>query len=333
MSILVTGGAGYIGSHTVAELLAHEEQVVVIDNLYQGHAEAVSGCPCLQIDIAAEEQVRKVLRDYEVDTVVHFAANSLVGESVSNPLKYYRNNVVGTYHLLEAMKAEGVKKLVFSSTAAVYGEPPIVPISEDSPLQPTNPYGETKLAMERMFHWCSQADGLQAISLRYFNAAGALEGAAIGENHQPETHLIPIVLQVALGQRNAITVFGTDFPTPDGTCVRDYVHVMDLASAHRLAVSHLRNGGQTQSMNLGSGTGYSVYEVIAAARKVTGHPIPAELAARRTGDPAVLVADASRARELLGWTQRYPALADLIGTAWAWHQAHPTGFALSASRP
>ncbi|MCL6631156.1 MAG: UDP-glucose 4-epimerase GalE [Alicyclobacillus herbarius] len=331
MSILVTGGAGYIGSHTVAELLAHGEQVVVVDNLGTGHAASVLDAPLYETDIRDYDQIVKILREHEVDTVVHFAANSLVGESVQNPLKYYENNVAATGQLLRAMLDADVKRIVFSSTAAVYGEPERTPIHEDDATVPTNPYGETKLAIERMFHWCRQAYGLSSISLRYFNAAGAHPTLPIGEHHNPETHLIPIILQVALGQRAEVSIFGDDYPTADGTCIRDYIHVMDLASAHRLAVSRLRllaEAGQavTEAFNLGNGAGFSVKQVIDVAREVTGHPIPAVVGPRRGGDPAVLVASSDKARQVLGWRPEYTDLREIVASAWRWHSAHPAGY-------
>jgi UDP-glucose 4-epimerase len=326
MTVLVTGGAGYIGSHTVAELIAHGEDVVVIDNLRQGHREAVLDAPFYQVDIFDTEQVGRILREHNVDTVVHFAANSLVGESVRKPLDYYHNNVAGTAKLLSAMVENNVRNIVFSSTAAVYGEPVRIPIREEDPTVPTNPYGETKLAIERMFRWCHDAYGLNAISLRYFNAAGAHPELPIGEDHNPETHLIPIVLQTALGQREHVSIFGNDYPTPDGTCIRDYIHVMDLASAHRLAVHRLRQNGGVEVFNLGNGTGFSVQQVIDVAREVTGRTIPAVYAPRRAGDPAVLVASSDRAKQVLGWQPQYTELSDIIASAWRWHASHPHGY-------
>ncbi|CAM3775687.1 UDP-glucose 4-epimerase GalE [Alicyclobacillus pomorum] len=326
MSVLVTGGAGYIGSHTVAELVAHGEDVVVIDNLRQGHRAAVRDVPLYEVDIRDTEQVGRILRDHKVDTVVHFAANSLVGESVEKPLQYYENNVAATAKLLSAMVDNGVLNIVFSSTAAVYGEPVRTPIHEEDPTVPTNPYGETKLAIERMFRWCHQAYGLKSISLRYFNAAGAHPTLPIGEDHNPETHLIPIVLQAALGQRPHVSIFGNDYPTPDGTCIRDYVHVMDLASAHRLSVNRLRTGGGVEAFNLGSGTGFSVQQVIDVAREVTGRDILAVHSPRRPGDPAVLVASSDKAKQVLGWKPQYDDLSTIVASAWAWHQSHPNGY-------
>jgi UDP-glucose 4-epimerase len=327
MAILVTGGTGYIGSHTVAELLAHGEEVIVVDNLRTGHERAVLGGTLYRGDIRDRQFLDEVFRAHEIEAVIHFAAKSLVGESVRDPLAYYDNNVIGTHTLVSAMVEHGVRKAVFSSTAAVYGEPERIPIREEDPTVPANPYGETKLAMEKMFRWCDQAYGLKSISLRYFNAAGAHPDAIIGEDHEPESHLIPLVLQVALGQREQIEMFGDDYPTEDGTCIRDYVHVMDLANAHRLALDYLRTHNQSDVFNLGNGTGFSVKQVIDTARKVTGHPIPAKVSPRRAGDPAVLVASADKAKRLLNWHPRCPELETIIESAWNWHRRHPRGYA------
>jgi UDP-glucose 4-epimerase len=327
MAILVTGGTGYIGSHTVAELLAHGEEVIVVDNLRTGHERAVLGGTLFRGDIRDRQFLDEVFRAHEIEAVIHFAAKSLVGESVRDPLAYYDNNVIGTHTLVSAMVEHGVRKAVFSSTAAVYGEPERIPIREEDPTVPANPYGETKLAMEKMFRWCDQAYGLKSISLRYFNAAGAHPDAIIGEDHEPESHLIPLVLQVALGQREQIEMFGDDYPTEDGTCIRDYVHVMDLANAHRLALDYLRTHNRSDVFNLGNGTGFSVKQVIDTARKVTGHPIPAKVSPRRAGDPAVLVASADKAKRLLNWHPRCPELETIIESAWNWHRRHPRGYA------
>ncbi|MCR8636059.1 UDP-glucose 4-epimerase GalE [Paenibacillus radicis (ex Xue et al. 2023)] len=327
MAVLVTGGAGYIGSHTVAELLARNEEVVVVDNLQQGHREAVLGGKLYEGDIRDAAFMDKVFQENEIDAVIHFAANSLVGESMQNPGKYYHNNVYGTLCLLEKMNEYGVKKIVFSSTAATYGEPENLPILESDRTLPTNAYGETKLAMEKMMRWFDVAHGIKYVSLRYFNAAGAHKSGRIGEDHAPETHLIPIILQVALGQRPHISIYGEDYATPDGTCVRDYIHVTDLSDAHILAVAKLRNGGESSVYNLGNGKGFSVKEVIEIARKVTEHPIPAVVEARRAGDPATLVASSERTRAELGWKPQHDSLEQIIQTAWAWHQGHPNGYA------
>jgi UDP-glucose 4-epimerase len=327
MTIMVTGGAGYIGSHTVAELIEHGEDVIVVDNLRTGHRAAVLDAPFYEFDIRDSARLREIFRKHNVEAVVHFAADSLVGESVQNPLKYYDDNIGATTKLLSVMVECNVKNIVFSSTAAVYGEPEKTPILEDAPAVPKNPYGETKLAIEKMFYWSNQAYGLKSISLRYFNACGAHASLPIGEDHQPETHLIPNILMVPLGQRAAISVFGNDYPTKDGTCIRDYIHVMDLASAHRLAVERLRGSeGGVEAFNLGSGTGFSVSEVVTVAREVTGYAIPALHVARRAGDPAVLVASSERAKEVLGWIPKYDNLSVILSTAWKWHQAHPEGY-------
>jgi UDP-glucose 4-epimerase len=318
MNILVTGGAGYIGSVTVEQLIAAGHQVVVYDSLYKGYAEAVHpDATFVQADLADKAAVAKALSDNGVEAVMHFAADSLVGESVQRPAKYFRNNVINTLNLLEAMQEAGVRRFVLSSTAAVYGEPESTPIREDARLRPTNPYGESKLAIERFLPWYGGAYGLRWASLRYFNAAGASDN--YGELHDPETHLIPIVLQAALGKRPYIEVFGDDYPTADGTCIRDYVHVIDLAVAHILALAALE---QRESViyNLGNGQGFSNKQVIEVARKVTGKQIPMKVGPRRPGDPAVLVASSERIRTELGWQPRYPDLAQIIETAWRFMQ-------------
>ncbi|RTE09111.1 UDP-glucose 4-epimerase GalE [Paenibacillus whitsoniae] len=326
MAILVTGGAGYIGSHTVAALLEKGEEVVIVDNLQQGHREALLGGKLYAGDLRDAAFMDTVFKENEIDAIIHFAANSLVGESMTNPAKYYHNNVYGTLCLLEKMNEYGVKKIVFSSTAATYGEPENVPILESDRTLPTNTYGETKLAMEKMMKWFDTAHGIKYVSLRYFNAAGAHAGGKIGEDHSPETHLIPIILQVALGQRAHISVFGDDYATEDGTCVRDYIHVSDLASAHVLAVEKLRAGADSNIYNLGNGTGFSVKQVIDIARKVTGHAIPAVIEPRRAGDPAALIASSERARAELGWKPSHDSLEEIIASAWNWHQNHPYGY-------
>jgi UDP-glucose 4-epimerase len=326
MAILVTGGAGYIGSHTVAELLAKGEDVVVVDNLYQGHKDAVLGGKLYVGDLRDGEFLDQVFAENRIDAIIHFAANSLVGESMQQPAKYYHNNVYGTLCLLEKMNQYGVNKIVFSSTAATYGEPENIPILETDRTLPTNTYGETKLAMEKMMRWFDVAHGIKYVSLRYFNAAGAHASGKIGEDHQPETHLVPLILQVALGQRPHISIFGDDYPTEDGTCIRDYIHVSDLADAHVLAVEKLRQGGDSDIFNLGNGKGYSVKQVIDVARKVTEHPIPAVVEPRRAGDPAVLVASSERARVELGWKPSRDSLEQIIASAWNWHKDHPNGY-------
>lgn len=331
-SILVTGGAGYIGSHIVRQLLAAGYQVLAVDSLEKGHAAAVPAGVLRQVDLADPEALDRLFASEQVAGVIHMAAHSLVGESMTRPDKYYRNNVVNGLNLLEAMLRHGVKHLVFSSSAAVYGEPLQPAIPETHPTEPTNTYGETKLAFERLLRWFDEAYGVRYVSLRYFNAAGADPAGDIGEDHAPESHLIPLVLKVALGQAPAIKVFGSDYPTPDGTAIRDYIHVSDLAEAHLLALGHLLSGGASRVYNLGSEHGFSVLEVIEKARAVTGRLIPVEMAERRSGDPAVLVASAARARGELGWRPAYGSLEAILETAWRWHQGHPFGFAGPASR-
>mgnify|MGYP003402971767 FL=1 len=302
MKLLVLGGAGYIGSHTATELLDNGHEVVIADNLVTGYREAVpEKATFYQGDLRDKDFLVDLLKKEKVDAVIHFAAFSLVGESVTNPLKYYENNLYGTKVLLDAMIETGVDKIVFSSTAATYGEPENIPILESDRTCPTNPYGETKLAMEKMISWAAKAHGLHFVSLRYFNACGAHKSGKIGEAHNPESHLIPLVLQVPNGKREFVSIYGNDYDTPDGTCIRDYIHVTDLAKAHILAVEYLMNGGESDIFNLGNGVGYSVKEVIETARKVTGHPIPAKEEARRAGDPARLVASGEKARKILGW--------------------------------
>lgn len=326
MAVLVTGGAGYIGSHTVLELLARGESVVVIDNLRTGHQQAVVGGTFYKGDVRDKAFLDDIFRRHDIEAVIHFAASSLVGESVSKPLAYYENNVVAAYTLVSSMIDHKVKKIVFSSTAATYGEPQQLPVPEDESTEPTNPYGDTKLAMEKMFHWCDHAYGLKSISLRYFNAAGAHPDGMIGEDHDPETHLVPIILQAALGQRDMIRIFGDDYPTKDGTCIRDYIHVMDLAHAHWLALEHLREHGKSAIYNLGNGNGFSVKEVIEMARHVTGKPIKSQVDPRRPGDPAVLIAASEKAQTALKWQPRYPGLDTIIESAWHWHSKHPHGY-------
>ena len=327
MKLLVLGGAGYIGSHTATELLDNGHEVVIADNLVTGYREAIpEKATFYQGDLRDKDFLVDLLTKEKVDAVIHFAAFSLVGESVTNPLKYYENNLYGTKVLLDAMIETGVDKIVFSSTAATYGEPENIPILESDRTCPTNPYGETKLALEKMISWAAKAHGLHFVSLRYFNACGAHKSGKIGEAHNPESHLIPLVLQVPNGKREFVSVYGNDYDTPDGTCIRDYIHVTDLAKAHILAVEYLINGGESDIFNLGNGVGYSVKEVIETARKVTGHPIPAKEEARRAGDPARLVASGEKARKILGWEPEIKDLADIISSAWKWHKAHPNGY-------
>ena len=333
MKILVTGGAGYIGSHTVAQLCTDGYDVVILDNLSTSKEESVirlrkitgKKLPLYKVDIRDKDEVRKVLRDEKIDGVIHFAAYSLVGESMTNPLKYYENNLYGTKQLLQAMVEENVDKIVFSSTAATYGEPKSIPIFETDETNPTNTYGETKLSMEKMFKWTANAHGLKYVSLRYFNACGAHESGIIGESHNPETHLIPIILQAAAGVRENITVYGTDYPTRDGTCVRDYIHVSDLAKAHVLAVRYLLDGGESDIFNLGTEIGSTVKEVIDTAKAITGKNIKVVYGERRAGDPAVLTASNKKARKILGWNPE-KSMEDIISSAWKWHSMKPKGY-------
>lgn len=327
MAILVLGGAGYIGSHTVYELIDAGREVVVADNLQTGFRAAVHPkAKFYQLDIRDRAALDALFQAENIEGVIHFAASSQVGESMSDPLKYYDNNLHGTMVLLQSMVSHGVNKIVFSSTAATYGEPERVPILETDRTDPTNCYGETKLSMEHMMRWVSQAHGLKYVALRYFNACGAHPSGAIGEAHNPETHLIPLILQVPNGQREKISIFGDDYPTKDGTCIRDYIHVTDLAQAHILALDYLLNGGDNNVFNLGNGVGFTVKEVIDVARAVTGHPIPAQVSPRRAGDPAQLIASSEKAINVLGWKPQYNDLNTIIATAWKWHSAHPRGY-------
>ena len=327
MAILVCGGAGYIGSHAVHALVEKGEQVVIVDNLQTGHRGALHPqATFCEGDIRDAAALDRIFTERSIEAVIHFAANSLVGESMEQPLLYFNNNVYGMQVLLEAMVRHGVDKIVFSSTAAVYGEPKRVPIREDDETNPTNAYGETKLTMEKMMKWVSRASGVRYVSLRYFNAAGALPDGSIGEDHKTETHLIPLILQVPTGRRDHITVYGDDYPTPDGTCLRDYIHVVDLADAHMRALDYLRRGGESDIFNLGSGSGFSVKEMIAAAEKATGRTIAVEIGARRAGDPAQLIASSEKARTVLGWQPQFTDVEEVIGTAWRWHAAHPHGY-------
>lgn len=327
MAILVLGGAGYIGSHTVIELIDSGSDVVIIDNLETGHMEAVHPkARFYKGDIRDRAFLDSVFEKEEIEAVIHFAANSLVGESMVNPLKYYDNNLCGTKVLLESMLSHDIKKIVFSSTAATYGEPERIPILETDKTEPTNTYGETKLSMEKMFKWTDKAHGLKYVSLRYFNACGAHESGKIGEAHNPETHLIPLILQVPLGKREAINVFGIDYDTKDGTCVRDYIHVTDLAQAHILAVKYLMEGNDSNIFNLGNGIGFTVNEVIEAAKEVVGKDIKVVMADRRAGDPAKLIASSDKAKAVLGWKPEHADLKHIIETAWNWHSNHPNGY-------
>lgn len=327
MSILVLGGAGYIGSHAVYQLIDQGYEVIVIDNLQTGHEEALHPkATFYKGDIRDKIFLREVFGKGKIEAVIHFAANSIVGESMTDPLTYFDNNVYGTQVLLEVMKEFHIKNIVFSSTAATYGEPKQVPITEDMSTYPTNAYGETKLAMEKLMKWCDIAYGMKFVALRYFNVAGARESGEIGEDHSTETHLIPLVLQVPLGKREYITVFGEDYHTPDGTCIRDYIHVEDLIEAHILAMNYLIRGGASNIFNLGSSQGFSVKEIIETARVVTGHAIPAQMGEKRGGDPSTLIASSEKAKEILGWQPTRTSIHQIIMSAWKWHQNHSNGY-------
>lgn len=329
MAILVLGGAGYIGSHMVDRLVeTGQEKVVVVDNLVTGHRAAVHpDAVFYEGDLADQDFMRKVFKENpDVDAVIHFAAYSLVAESMEKPLKYFDNNTSGMVKLLEVMNECGVKYIVFSSTAATYGIPEEIPILETTPQNPINPYGESKLMMETIMKWSDKAYGIKYVPLRYFNVAGAKPDGSIGEDHGPETHLLPIILQVAQGVREKIMIFGDDYNTPDGTNVRDYVHPFDLADAHLLAVEYLRKGNESTAFNLGSSTGFSNLQILEAARKVTGKEIPAEKADRRPGDPDTLIASSEKARTVLGWKPQFDNIEKIIQSAWAWHSSHPKGY-------
>jgi UDP-glucose-4-epimerase GalE len=322
MRTLVTGGAGYIGSHTAKLLAAAGHQPVVFDDLSQGHEWAVKWGALERGSLSDPSRLAEVFASHTIDAVVHFAANALVGESMTNPSKYFHNNTVGTLNLLDAMRRAGVPTIVFSSTCATYGDPVRVPIDETHPQVPVNPYGESKLMVEKLLRWYGEIHGLRWMALRYFNAAGADPDGEIGEDHDPESHLIPLVIGAAQGSRPPVKIFGADYPTPDGTAVRDYVHVMDLADAHLRALDRLRAGTPSQAINLGTGQGHSVRQVVDTVARVSGRPVPAVESARRPGDPPELVAAPSRARDVLGWTCQYPDLATIVDHAWAWHQKH-----------
>jgi len=321
MKVLVTGGAGYIGSITSEILLDEGHEVVIFDNLGRGHREAVDArAEFIEGDLRNREDIRKAMGSVLPDAVMHFAAFALVGESMQDPMLYFRNNVLGGINLVESMIERGVKRIIFSSTCATYGQPERMPMTEDLPQRPTNPYGESKLMLEKVLSWEQERRGLQPVFLRYFNAAGATE--KLGEDHDPESHLIPNVLAVALGKKKSVGIFGDDYETPDGTCIRDYIHIVDLAQAHIIALT----GSQTGAFNLGNGDGYSVKQVVEVAREVTGHAIPAELAPRRPGDPARLIAAADKAKTVLGWKPKYPELRTIVQHAWDWHRTHPNGY-------
>ncbi|CAK1243377.1 UDP-glucose 4-epimerase GalE [Fructobacillus tropaeoli] len=327
MSVLVLGGAGYIGSHMVRRLLDQGQDVVVVDNLVKGHRAAVAPeAKFYQVDIRDKKALSEVFEKENIDAVVHFAAFSIVPESVAEPLMYFDNNTAGMVTLLEVMKDFDVKKIVFSSTAATYGNPVNIPIKETDPQNPINPYGESKLMMEKMMAWADSAYDIKWVALRYFNVAGAIEDGSIGEDHGPETHLVPIILQAAAGQRDYIEMFGDDYNTPDGFNVRDYVHVVDLADAHILALDYLAKGNKSAQFNLGSATGFSVKEMVEAAREATGVNIEAKVGPRRPGDPDILVADSTQAREVLGWQPKFDNVKDIIKTAWNWKEKHPNGY-------
>lgn len=322
-TILVTGGAGYIGSHAVLALQRAGYGVIVLDNLVYGHRDLVE--EVLQVELIVGDTSDRALLDRlfatrEIAAVMHFSAYAYVGESVTDPAKYYRNNVIGTLTLLEAMMAASISKFVFSSTCATYGVPVTVPMTEDHPQNPINPYGATKLMVERILADFDPAYGLKSVCFRYFNAAGADPSGLLGEDHNPETHLIPLVLLTALGRRESVSIFGTDYPTPDGTCIRDYIHVSDLADAHILGLEYLLQGGKTDAFNLGNGNGFSVKEVIEAARTVTGKEIKVETCDRRPGDPPALVGSSDKARKILGWQPQYPDIQEILSHAWTWHQ-------------
>ena len=325
MSILVTGGAGYIGSHAVRLLRERGRDVVVIDTMEFGHATALGDVPLIRADIADRETVAEVIRDYDVDAVMHFAAYKAAGESMERPGRYFDNNVAGGAALLETLAQHGVTRMIFSSSCAVYGTPEVLPVSEDSAIRPESPYGESKAIVERMMSWYDRCLGLRSVSLRYFNAAGAWLDGSIGEDWTVTLNLVPLIMKSALARRGALQIFGTDYPTPDGTAIRDYVHVIDLAEAHLKALELLEKGGESTAVNLGTGIGSSVFEVLASAEKAIGSPVPYELAPRRPGDPVALYSDGDHARTLLGWDPHY-GLDDIVSSAWAWHSTHADGF-------
>lgn len=326
-TIMVAGGAGYIGSHMVHQLLKTGYDVVIVDNLSTGHRQAVNPqARFYEGDTRDIQFLKQVFAQESIQAIIHMDAFSIVPESVGDPLKYFDNNVIGMIKLLEIMQQYDVKYLIFSSTAATFGQPQQSPITEQTPQQPINPYGVSKLMMEQMMRWVDQAYGIKSVALRYFNAAGALADGSIGEDHNPETHLIPIILKTAMGQQDILKIYGNDYQTPDGTNVRDYVHVTDLAQAHILALKYLQAGNTSTAFNLGSNQGFSVQEIIQAARKVTQKAIPTEIAPRRGGDPDILIADSSRAKSILGWQPQYTDIQAIIKTAWTWKQKHPQGY-------
>lgn len=325
MTILVTGGAGYIGSIVVAELAEAGEEVLVYDNLYQGHREAVHPQAKLVVgDLADADLIARTIAEYKPEAIMHFASYTLVGESMAKPFMYIGDNVTNGLNLLRAATENGVKHFILSSTANLFDDPEQIPISEKERIVPGSPYGESKFILERFLYWLDKTDQLRYTALRYFNAAGA--HPVYGEDHDPETHIIPLILWVALGKRAKFTIFGNDYPTPDGTCVRDYIHVLDLAQAHILALRALQNGGSSRKYNLGNGRGFSIQEVLSVARKITGHPIPADFGPRRPGDPATLIASSEAIRQELGWQPRRSELEQIVGDAWQWFQKHPKGY-------
>jgi UDP-glucose 4-epimerase len=325
MRILVTGGAGYIGSHTARLLAGRGDEVVVLDSLEHGYRQAIPGLPLVEGTTHDSALVRQVIGDHHIEAVIHFAAYKAAGESMRDPGKYFENNVHGSLRLIEAACAAGVRKLVFSSTASVYGTPARLPVQEDDALNPENPYGESKLMVERILRWYDDCHGLRSVALRYFNAAGAALDGENGEDPRHVANLIPLVMKVATGRAPALKVFGKDYPTPDGTGVRDYIHVLDLAAAHASALDFLAAGRKSEVFNVGTGRGYSVFEVLAAARRISGQAIPTEIVARRPGDPATVYADNRKARAVLGWSPTY-GLEEIVASAWQWHHRHPDGF-------
>lgn len=324
--ILVIGGAGYIGSHMCKLLRENGEEHLVMDNLEQGHRAAIEGSPFVEADLRSSQDLDRVLGENDIDVVMHFAAYISVGESVREPHKYWDNNTCGVLTLLERMRAHGINRFVFSSTAAIFGEPQYVPIDEEHPKNPTSPYGDSKLAVERILDSYDRAYEFRSVCLRYFNAAGAAPSGEIGEDHHPEEHLIPVAILAALRRRPQMKIFGTDYDTPDGTCVRDYIHILDLAQAHLLAVRHLRNGGPSRRYNLGNGQGFSVKEIIDTTSRVIGTPVPYDVGPRRPGDPAKLIASSQKIRDDWGWTPQHPQVEEIIEHAWNWHRTHPDGY-------
>ncbi|MDR1689362.1 MAG: UDP-glucose 4-epimerase GalE [Clostridiales bacterium] len=326
MAVLVCGGAGYIGSFCVRELKKAGYECIVYDNLSEGHRSAVNGFTLIEGDLLESVKLGQVFSNYNIEGVIHFAAFALVGESMKTPVKYYENNLSGTVNLVKEMEKAKVKNIIFSSTCAVYGETTQIPINEETAVNPCNPYGQTKLAVEQFLRWCDIAYGTKSVCLRYFNAAGAAEDGSIGEDHLLETHLIPLIYRVALGQSEKIHIFGGDYATPDGSCIRDYIHVKDLAGAHVKALNYLTGGGNSQVLNLGTGKGVSVLEMINAAKKITGKDIPYDITARREGDPAELVASCEKAKNVLGWEAAYSGIETILSDAWLWHSTHPNGY-------